>query len=184
MPDNLQGFLFLAGVVILIFTVLRVGRRRRATTASGEPASRWHRRAKREDPHHIGEKQELGEVIVELQEVAREIDARLDTRIRYARRLLEESEEVLARLEQTIHAGREVLEGKPEHRPPGPNPPTKEPSSGPAPRRPVDADQREILQMAESGMSPTEIALKMTRPVGEVELILNLRRQADSRRSP
>ena len=50
-------------------------------------------------------------------------------------------------------------------------------SSATAPR-PQGADQQKVLFLAGKGMTPAEIAKSLKRPVGEVELILNLKKIA------
>ena len=44
-----------------------------------------------------------------------------------------------------------------------------------APRAPRDRRQEEIYTLADYGYEPAEIARRVNRPVGEVELILSLR---------
>ena len=128
--NPLQKISLFLGMMILVYTVVRMGLKRRAALASGQPSPRPHagdvaRRSLQsstlggpgrslydvtddEDrPRATGTRglsalqggAELESLVVNLREVGREIEARLDTKIRFAQRLLEEAEITLTNLE-------------------------------------------------------------------------------------
>ncbi len=51
-------------------------------------------------------------------------------------------------------------------------------NSSPAGQRSQNTDQQKVLLLARKGLSASEIAKNLKRPVGEIELILNLRKIA------
>ncbi len=51
-------------------------------------------------------------------------------------------------------------------------------SSSSTGQRPQNTDQQKVLLLARKGLTASEIAKTLKRPVGEIELILNLRRRA------
>ena len=126
----MQKIGFFLGMMILVYTVVRMGIKRRMATASGQPSPRpsvgnTARRAlftsytgggpgrsmqhdeDDDDRRPTGTRplsgvrggSELEALVVNLREVGREIEARLDTKIRFAQRLLEEAEISLTNLE-------------------------------------------------------------------------------------
>ncbi|MFQ5655777.1 MAG: hypothetical protein ACE5GW_13735 [Planctomycetota bacterium] len=194
-------------------------RRRRLRIASGDPGP-THRQGRAPGRARGEEEPELSGVIVELQELGREIEARLDTRVRYMKRLLAESEELVGRLEAASARAREQLSsaGMPPAaaaersastggaaagengggdigaaraaRPAAAGAPEQtgavpqEGGSTPATPSAEALEQQEIARLAGEGRSAPEIATAVGRPLGEVELILKLRKQAESAKKP
>jgi hypothetical protein len=178
----LQGFLFLGGVLILIFTLFRIGRRRWTRNRTGgiqnlapeaHPPPTRARPPRAVTPVDSGE---VGDLVLQLEEVGREIEAKLDTRIRHARRLVDEMERLAERLENAAR-GNGVK-----------TPDTTESEPTPVPREkdPVvaDPDRKQIMERVAAGKGALEIAGELERPVGEVELIIALDRQANPAKKP
>ncbi len=90
------------------------------------------------------------------QELLQQVTAKLDGRI-------QEGLKVCARLEELSNARTERIA-------PG-NPPKAETNAHPS-------DQQKVLALARQGLDADQIAVRLKRPVGEVELILNLRKIA------
>jgi len=90
------------------------------------------------------------------QELLIQLTAKLDQRIR-------EAQDLCARLEQLSR----TATGKNADQDPS--------SPGPRPR---NSDQQKVLFLAGKGLDASEIAKNLKRPVGEVELILNLHKIA------
>jgi hypothetical protein len=90
------------------------------------------------------------------QELLQQVTAKLNQRI-------QEAQSLCARLEQLSRTNIEKL--------------AVQNSSSPAPR-PQMSDQQKVLLLASKGLDASEIAKSLKRPVGEVELILNLQRIA------
>jgi len=91
------------------------------------------------------------------QELLQQITAGLDQRIQIAQTLC-------ARLEQLSQASVVTAQNFE--------------SSSTAGPRPQNADQQKVLSLSQKGLNATEIAKSLKRPVGEVELILGLRKIA------
>jgi hypothetical protein len=112
---------------------------------------------------------DMNNVIVELSQMARQITAQLDTRSAKLEALLEEADrkiEELKRLQQQTPAGRPaVVKRAPVEQKPAP-PPTRD----------EEEDRHtEVYSLADSGHSAQDIATRLNRPRGEIELILALR---------
>ncbi len=196
--DDWRTPVFIVGVLILIFTLFRMGRRRRARP---KPAPRDYREAGRElvrpePPTSVGGQGSgggdggLSELLVQVQEISREIEGRLDTRVRHAQRLLDDSEKVLYQLDAKI-AEAKAIDSK-SSEPAADELFATEPSvqsvhlldvtdqddqaGSDEPRRAVtrDPNEAEIARLAAEGESADAIANAVERPVGEVQLILSL----------
>jgi len=95
----LQNILLLVGILVLAVTVIRIGLRRRP---GGRARERSQERSIAGAAHPArggGPAAEIERVLIQIQETGREIEARLDTKIRFAQRLLQESEEALRELD-------------------------------------------------------------------------------------
>jgi hypothetical protein len=116
---------------------------------------------------------QMQNLLVELSEMARQMNAQVDTRAAKLQELIKHADERIAELKK--------LEGEP------PEPKDFTPPSEPAPAPPVeerlpvvelDPRHAEIYSLADQGKGAKEIATRLGRPSGEVELILALRRGA------
>lgn len=208
-----KHFVAIAGILVLIWAVFRFGSKKRRRASSGEAAP--DQPVAVADPkavHRAGE--DLSEVLVQLQEVSREVEARLDTRIRYARRLLDEADAATERLQGMLDA----VQGQA-----APGPATavstaaqaaaayQSPSSPPAvsaagagvesaddsassaesndesvatvPPVGVRPEVARISELSAQGKEAAEIARELKVPMGEVELVLGLQRQANRENS-
>jgi len=90
------------------------------------------------------------------QELLQQVTAKLNQRI-------QEAQSLCARLEQLSRMNTDKL--------------AVQNSSSPSPR-PQMSEQQKVLLLARKGLDASEIAKSLKRPVGEVELILNLQRIA------
>ncbi|MGE3166359.1 MAG: hypothetical protein AB7O52_15745 [Planctomycetota bacterium] len=187
--DNPQVFLAVLGILILIMTVFRFGRvrarrkLRAAESASAQPAPTAAEAKRAAD--------DLQQVLLQIHDVAREIEARLDTRIRFAKRLIEEAESKLDELAARLAEVR-VDEAVPVRRA-APvaavaaykaNELLTVEATGPTSRPEPLSDTARVAQLAGEGMSAISIARELGRPIGEVELMLSLHRQSRSEDSP
>jgi len=91
------------------------------------------------------------------QELLQQITLKLDQRIQIAQNLCNR----LDQISQTAEVAVQNLE-----------------SSSTAGQRPQNADQQKVLSLAQKGLNAAEIAKNVRRPVGEVELILGLKKIA------
>ena len=121
---------------------------------------------------------QMQNLLVELSEMTRQLSAQLDTRAAKLEQLIKDADERIARLGggNGEPAPRLVFPVEPESHeaaPPSPPPPAPAPAV-------VELDPRhaEIYSLADEGRDAREIAAKLNRPSGEVELILALRPRA------
>ena len=99
------------------------------------------------------------ELLVELQELSRRTSAEIDTRFAKLEAAMHDADRRIAVLNRLA---RQVAESQPST------------GAGGDPRHTV------IYELADAGFTPVEIARELGKTPGEVELILNLRRQASS----
>ena len=134
---------------------------------------------------------EMSNLLVELSEMARQVTAQLDTRATKLELLMKEADErieALRQLQSSLPAGASAPA------PPSPTPATLRQSAAerdalmqpldtppvtPPPSQraesAVDPRYAEIYALADQGRSPGDIASRLGRPSGEIELILALR---------
>jgi hypothetical protein len=109
--------------------------------------------------------QELSEVMAELDQLSREIHAKLDMKLATIQKLIREADQridVLSRFERTA-AGQPSLDIQLK-------------SEAPEQNIVDDGPHDAIYRLADSGYSSLQIARELSRHTGEVELILSLRR--------
>jgi hypothetical protein len=97
-------------------------------------------------------------LLVELSGMARQITAQLDTRAAKLEALIHEADEKIA-----------ALQASPAPRPEAPG------IAGAEPAQLDDPRHMPVYVLADAGMNAPQIAQRLSRPVGEVELILALR---------
>lgn len=128
---------------------------------------------------------QMQSLLVELQEMARQVTAQLDTRSAKLEMLIQQADQRLAALQSAHSNGTHLPPANRMNETNGDVPPMIEAEVIPPPRMemppppptpdPVDPAHAEIYMLADEGWSATEIASKLNRPRGEVELILALR---------
>jgi hypothetical protein len=126
---------------------------------------------------------------VSMHELARDLSAQLDTKIRVLDLLIREANEAAARLEAArgphsrgIHAALDAAPVEPLPRTATPSAPSRRSANPKASRESkqplkIAGNPRfeRVYALADAGMSPTTIANQIGSQVGEVELILSLR---------
>jgi hypothetical protein len=196
--DMLQ-WVFLGALALTIgMLLLRTQRHMRRARAEQPAIVRTPRPSPREKGHHVDEPAELARWEVEMHEIARDLSARLDSKIGALRALIAEADRAAARLEAALAAS-----GRPDRswpafpptqaeglriRPAGP--PVDEARERPEGATSADGSQHagaearhsperreEIYTLSDYGFEPAEIARRTGSPIGEVELILSLRGQ-------
>ncbi|MCH8965653.1 MAG: hypothetical protein IIB58_11870 [Planctomycetes bacterium] len=173
---GLQTYAPLLGVVLLVFIMMRLTARKQRQSG---PTSQSHARdhlAKLKEEHAV--KGDMQELMVELQDLSRDINAQIDTRfakLEVSIRAADERIDILERLLRTAD-GRPtidtVVSGDDEAAPL----PQEQPQAG-LPELP----HGRIYDLADGGKNSIQIAQETGRTPGEIELILSLR---ESTRSP
>jgi hypothetical protein len=131
-----------------------------------------------------GVERQMQNLLVELSEMARQMNAQLDTRSQKLQLLLDDADQRIAKLEKLQTQG-EGVKSQPAAEAIRLNPPATARAitapSSPAinlPVDPLDAQHQQIYALADQGQGPGDIARELNRPRGEVELILALRPSA------
>jgi hypothetical protein len=109
-------------------------------------------------------------IVEETAEISRRFEINLEKR----QELLQQ---IMAKLDQRIQEAHSVCARIEQLPRPDADKPSVQHSSGAGPRL-QGADQQKVLALARKGLDPSEIAKSLKRPVGEVELILNLQKIA------
>lgn len=169
----LLGGAILAVALVMMGTRQRMRNRDAATAAAREPiAEVRHRQASRDD---------MQELMVQLEELSRRIGAQIDTRFQKLETVIADADDRIARLEAAVRAARgvpalDIIVGEelvPPAVRPGPRSAGAAGTSGPQ----IDSDPQRsrIHRLADEGKTPIEIARVTGVKPGEVELILALR---------
>lgn len=172
--------MMIGAAVLLSTTLLRAAYRRRQRQAEqpSEPAAA--RAPAAASPMRIGELE------VRLYDIYRELDARVETKIHVLNELILQADARIAELRKlesvTIglvnrKSAPQAPDGNPDQRlvielDGGPDSPPTQPAAPFGPDRFSD-----IYALADSGLSNLQISLQTSRPPGEIELILGLRRR-------
>ncbi len=189
--DATQWVVLVVGIIATIFIVMRPRWKRRrdpmVEAARPQQFSLAQQRSLERD---------MNGLMVEMLETARKMAAQLETRSAKIEVLLQEADEKIAALQAGTRSGRRDLleadhksESPPEHRLLAPALSTEvsanssessesgqnDQNSHDLAEVPPDPRHAEVYSMADQGRSPHEIAKKLNRPNGEVELILALR---------
>ena len=151
-PDPFQKWaLIIAGILTVIYVVMRPMRKRKDPLVHGPSLSLAGQREV--------EKQ-MTELVVELEKMARQMTSQLETRAAKLELLIREADEKIAALRsvdrpapQTVHV--ETVTARQALLP--------------------DTRHTGVYELADQGQSPRQIAQQLSRPYGEIELILALR---------
>lgn len=164
--------LIIVAVVVAVTSLVLISTRRRLRDR--QPSLKDYTRqtrARLRDQQHL--KQDMEELTVQLQQVARQINSQIDTRFAKLESCIADADQRIERLERLLrraggHEGVDVTVS--DH-------PTSSPGQA-ADRNSIRIDpmHQEIYRLADEGKSSPEIARQLGRTTGEVELILNLRR--------
>jgi len=172
----LPGALLTFGVVILVMLMVRMLRRnlrKNAPMQAGTPRERIDRMRAEASARPPTETYQA-----EAEELTRRLAAILDNKAARIELLIEEADERLARLDRAT-LGVDVRTRPVEHDAGAFRAQTSEPVAAPSMHSQPHADptQRQIYELADTGLNPVEIAQRLDQPIGQVELILNLRRR-------
>lgn len=182
-----QALLAIAAVVFLIFLMNFSTRRRRAGLSNPRENPRG---AEADTARVMRLKREMEQLLVELNEFAREVNGQVDTRFRKLEQSIADADRRIAELrrlsgeatsgdtrdDSVLRANREAAEGV-RDRLAQVRSAVAAANDPPRPTRSSESVSREdaVYQLADGGNRPVDIARALKCTVGEVELILNLR---------
>ncbi|MFI4897733.1 MAG: hypothetical protein ACIARR_07900 [Phycisphaerales bacterium JB059] len=172
----LPGALLAFGVLVLVMVMVRLLRRnlsKNAPANSGTPKERIERIRAEASARPPAETFQA-----DAEELTRRLAAILDNKAARLELLIEEADERLARLDRaSIGASVSVRPVEPDAGAFRTSAPEPAPVA-PAPQHAAsDPTHRQIYELADAGLGPVEIAQRLDQPIGQVELILNLRRR-------
>jgi hypothetical protein len=174
--DSTQWVVLCVGVLATLYLVMRGRAKKRNDPLERRPSMGISQQRQIE--------RDMGQLMVEMLDTARQMTAQLDTRAARLEVLMKEADQKLTAL-KAASAGVPAVAAAPTAPPPAPpaNLPVFE--ARPVPNVPIakpekleippDPRHADVYQMADQGNSPNEIARQLNRPSGEVELILALR---------
>lgn len=158
-PNDTSLYWLLAGLaaVTILYTVFRPSFRRKDPLSRSSPGASLAQQR--------GVERDMQNLLVELSEMSRQISAQLDTRAAKLELLLREADEKIARL-NSLPAPRSgsPTESSASH---GEETPAVMPES--------DSRHRAVYDLADQGLDVAQIAQRLDRPSGEIELIMALR---------
>lgn len=188
------GQLFLLGVTIIVLTLLlRATQRRwrRSVAMSRDTVRERYENLKKDR----AVARDADKVLLELDQLARQVHGRLDTQFARLETLIRDADERINTLSRLIRAARggETLDITLAQEEPTEDVPTSKPditeglagvprtvaTTDVRPSEPRDNEQSShaaIYRLADRSLSPVEIAQQVGRTTGEVELILSLRK--------
>jgi len=172
--DSTQWVVLCVGVLATLYLVMRGRAKRRKDPLERRPSMGISQQRQIE--------RDMGQLMVEMLDTARQMTAQLDTRAARMEVLMKEADAKLAALQAATAttaspaaiAGEQSIIATLSAPHPEPRPRAAKSDNLELPPDPRHAD---VYRMADQGNSPNEIARQLNRPHGEVELILALRPQ-------
>jgi hypothetical protein len=179
-----ENSLMLIGASALCFIVLMtIAMRRRVGEKMGAPKFTSRERLE-ELTAHRGMRDDMQELLVELEELARKINAQIDTKFAKLEASIADADRRIVELRGLAGTRDAAASGKPARTSNGLNIVVDDAGAqatsdaDAAPRDDVDDRRRRVYALADAGKSPLEIAEAVGQTPGEIELILSLRRNA------
>jgi ABC-type transporter Mla subunit MlaD len=201
-----SNLMLLAGVVLLTFFSLMLVRRNRQRSQANSRRVRAEFESLRQ---HKALRGSLDDLLLQIEEMARRVNAQLDTKFAKLETVVHHADERIRRLERLVQEAaaaraamsRTAAESPPQTAAQAPghppqvdvlidDPPTVEPQAAetqpaqaPPAERPTPApatynQMKRVYELADHGLTALKIAEKLHLPIGEVELVLNIRRFA------
>jgi len=163
-----NGQMVLIVGILGITALMIISTRRRLREARNSPKAYAREQiARLRDEHAVV--QDMEEVMVHLEEFARGVQGRIDTRFAKLEAVIRDADERIDRLERLVrHAdGAPALDVTIDG---------QSPDADNAPIQEDDLRQRSIYEWADEGQTPLQIAEQTGQSLGEIELILALRK--------
>lgn len=197
----------IVGLTLVMLSTRRRFRESRALTqrgvrsryeSLGRPVPPPGDRAAGATPSFTGHRQTLHDierVMLELDQLSRQVHGRLDTRFAKLEALIRDADERIAKLSKltgsSVNRAAEQQPGATQQSPPTPVAPpgnadqrgaNRSVAGDETPQRTTgDVRHRRVYELADGGATPAAIARTVSKTTGEIELILNLRSAARGR---
>lgn len=158
--QSVGQFLIIAALILIAVWLLS---RRQLRSRSSEDESITPREKMERLKQVGGMRDDLRELMVEIEQMARRVGSQLDAKAHRLEKLLMEADQKLEKMRSVASS----------------SPTDDMPDSKPEPPKPSDPLAAEVYQLADEGRSPVEIAQQLDEQVGKVELMLALRQKND-----
>ena len=164
--DPVQLGMFVAAAAGLTMVMVSTYRRQQRSARSETPTVRQRYDDSR---RQTSAKRELEQVMLELDQLARQVHGRLDTKLARLEIVIRDADARIERLSRLMRSaqGGDSVDATLESEAP------RAASETPAEPERTHGD---VCRLADQGRSPSQIAREVGKPVGEVELILALRK--------
>ncbi len=172
-PPSLQTMAMVVGLLLIIGLVLwNTQKKRRAAEKRGG------RELTRETVRGVAGqgalKDDMQRLLAELLETTRDIEAQLETKFRKLDVLVGEADEKIAELKHMLDAAEKPKGKKPAARKSARTIGKQDHSADDAP---VAIEHESVYRLADEGLDSRQIAVELDKSVGEIELILALRKK-------
>ncbi|MFN0060022.1 MAG: hypothetical protein ACKVX7_16310 [Planctomycetota bacterium] len=177
-----KAFLLFFGIAVLVFAMARFGRRRRLDRMAASAGARLAgaRGAGAPGVQTSARAEDSQQALIRLRETTQELEARLDTRVRLAQRVIAEADRAVERLENlikltsatstsTLPVSSAVVDAVPLFAEQVADPTRA--AAGPYSSDEVDSTHQEVARLTDEGHDSSRIAEIIGKPVGEVRLI-------------
>ncbi|MGD2111244.1 MAG: hypothetical protein PVI86_17845 [Phycisphaerae bacterium] len=187
--------LVVLGLAVVCLTAVMVSTWRRIRTSQKQPPHTARERFAQQKEEHRAVR-DVEQVMLELDQLSRDIHGRLDTKLARLETVIRDADDRIERLGALLtgsgrrgaesHVDVVLDEEAPEHQN---GSASAVGSSVPAPAQPSGAAevrkrQAVVYRLADEGQTPIDIARKLGQPVGEIELMLALRRTREQSSGP
>lgn len=185
-----QQVTLIAAIVLFIFVIINMRRRRRPL--DGSPRQ-YRREIESAAETGAGLRNDLDQLMIQLEELSRRINSQVETRFAKLEQTIADADRRIAALRILIDASQGGTTGhsrSADAPPPDPGrtgdgPTGQSAAAATAPETtPILERHGVVYQLADRGLSAVDIAKELGRRPGEVELILNLRGASDPIEQP
>lgn len=167
MNDQVIAGIVALGVLMVIFALRSMGKKRQNQVATRDSARDHIERARQKQ----GVRDELEHLMVDINRMAKDLGAQLDAKIVRIEKANREADERIAQLQALIESRSAPHAIKPSHSEPVATAPPSVHDAQP----PADPIAAEVYKLADQGKGASDIAQALGEHVGKVELILALR---------
>jgi len=195
--------MWIVGIILLAFVMLKMTRRKIAKSNKYQNLTAQERIQRRIEYNKTFD--QMNELMAALAELARQINGQIDTRLKNLEILLQQADEKIQQLAALnghessnpdnnnsthINVSETIRDIADQFHHPQAHLNNQNFDSEKIPKQQISAEQnqvelspasREVLDLSQSGMSKIDIAEKLHRPVGEIELILSLARKREKK---
>ena len=180
-PPSLQTMAMVVGLLLIIGIVLWNNQKKRRAAEKGGSRRELTRETVRGVASQGALKDDMQRLLAELLETTRDIESQLETKFRKLDVLVGEADEKIAELKHMLAAVEKPTGKKPAARKGartiGKQADASPKADHPADDAPVAVEHEGVYRLADEGLDSRQIAVKLDKSIGEIELILALRKK-------